>query len=77
MRRLAVGFVLLIAGLSGCGEPCNASSQCALSTDHTLCDGEAWLACDPSAVGKEVVCAASHKTAVCTPDGWTFQNSGQ
>jgi hypothetical protein len=77
---MRVAFALTFAaltGLLGCSQPCDGPSLCAIDSNRGLCDGTAWVICDDTVRGKQVACPTTHRTAVCTLDGWTFQTSGQ
>lgn len=74
MLRLAYAFSLALA-FAGCGQPCDSSHICNVDSDGLLCDGNDYKACDDSNRGQMIGCQNSPRIAVCTNDGWTFQDA--
>ena len=69
---------LLIGLLLGCGPVCDSSNKCAVSghpPDVRVCDGSDFRSCGDGNRGQQVGCTNSPKQAVCTPDGWAFENA--
>ena len=78
MRLFLVGATL-VAG--ACAAPCGGAQVCAVTghgSDTQVCDGDSWRTCgtDDGNHGLRIACKSSPTTAVCGPDGWTFENSG-
>lgn len=74
MFRLAYALVLGVA-LAGCGQPCDSNHVCNVDSDGLLCDGHDYKACDDSDRGQMIGCAPQQRLAICTPNGWTFQDA--
>jgi len=82
MQRFALVFVIaatLVA--AACGAPCGSGDVCSVTghgSDTEVCDGDHWRTCgtDDGNHGLRIACKATPETAVCGPDGWTFENSG-
>jgi hypothetical protein len=75
MLRSIAFLAFALAALAGCTQPCDHDHLCALDVDNALCDGSNYLVCDATVRGKTVACGNGPRVAVCTPDGWTFENS--
>jgi hypothetical protein len=63
----------------GCSAPCRSSEVCAVTGhdgDTQVCDGDHWRTCaaDDGNHGLHIACKTQPKTAVCTTDGWTFED---
>ena len=74
--RLFGGLATLVAG---CVAPCPSDSVCAVTGrggDTQVCDGDHWRTCgtDDGNHGLRIACKTAPRVAVCTPDGWTFED---
>jgi hypothetical protein len=80
MHRWFLGLCLAATWVAaGCAAPCGGGDVCAVTGrdgDTQVCDGDHWRTCftDDGNHGLRITCRSSHKVAVCTPNGWTFED---
>jgi hypothetical protein len=77
MLRLASALLFLTLAAAGCTQPCDKDHICDIDSDGQLCDGSDYRKCDDSDRNATVGCMTSPRVAICTPDGWTFQDARQ
>jgi hypothetical protein len=74
----SVRALFLLILVAGCGPACDSSNVCAVTghpPDVQLCDGNDYRSCSDGNRGQVVSCVHTSKQAVCSPDGWAFQNA--
>lgn len=76
LARALVSAALLGAGalLSACAQPCDLSHICAVNSEGHVCNGNHFAACDDGNRAERFVCTSQQRAAVCTANGWTFEN---
>jgi hypothetical protein len=66
----------------GCGPLCDPGHRCAVAAGQagpaaiTVCDGSDFRACGDGNRGATITCGTMERRAICTPSGWTFENTG-
>ena len=73
---LSLGLLISSAAFLGCGQPCDTDHVCDLDSEGKICDGTTATTCGDGNRGQRIPCVRTPRTAVCTPTGWTFDNSG-
>jgi hypothetical protein len=80
--RLATASLALLALSAlvgaGCGPACNGDNVCAVGghpPDVQVCDGNDFRTCGAGNRGQTIACGKSARRAVCSLDGWTFENA--
>ena len=70
------GMALALTSLVGCGQPCDSEHLCDVDSDAKVCDGKNFSSCGDSNRGERIECVRTPRAAVCTPTGWTYDNTG-
>ena len=79
VRRFLFSLIGL-AGLAqaGCGPHCDRAHVCAVDgrpPNVEVCDGDEFRTCGNGNRGAQIDCGEAPRRAVCTLDGWTFENA--